>query len=163
VRTYTQVEKRVLGASGPEGVALRYGFFYGPRTYHDPNSGSISQQVREQKYPVIGSGKGVFSFIHVEDAASATVAALEAEPGVYNIVDDDPSDMSTWLPAFAHWLGAPDPPHITEDEALRTAGQDAVYYAMHLRGASNASAKRELGFAPRRLEWRAGSAIAPAA
>ena len=98
VRTYTQVEKRVLGVSDPKGVALRYGFFYGPGTYHDPNSGSVSQQVREQKYPVIGSGRGVFSFVHVEDAASATVAALEAEPGIYNIVDDDPSDMATWLP-----------------------------------------------------------------
>jgi nucleoside-diphosphate-sugar epimerase len=163
VRTYTQVEKRVLGVSHPEGVALRYGFFYGPGTYHDPNSGSVSQQVREQKYPVIGSGQGVFSFIHVEDAASATVAALEAEPGIYNIVDDDPSAMSTWLPAFARWLGASDPPHISEEEALRSAGPDAVYYATHLRGASNARAKRQLRFAPRKLEWVTRSEISPAA
>lgn len=163
VRTYTQIEQRVLGVSDPKGTALRYGFFYGPGTYHDPNSGSISQQVREQKYPVIGSGSGVYSFVHVEDAAIATVAALEAEPGVYNIVDDDPSDMATWLPAFAQWLGAPVPPRISEQEALRSAGQDSVYYATRLRGASNARAKHRLGFAPRKLEWLRGSAMSPAA
>jgi nucleoside-diphosphate-sugar epimerase len=157
VRTYTQVERRVLGVSEPTGVALRYGFFYGPGTYHDRDRGSVSEQVREQKYPVIGSGSGVFSFVHVEDAARATVAALGADPGIYNIVDDDPSDMATWLPAFARWLGAPDPPRITEEEALRAAGKDAVYYAMHLRGASNARARRQLGFAPRKLEWLARS------
>lgn len=163
VQTYTQIENRVLGVSNPKGVALRYGFFYGPGTYHDPKTGSISHQVREQKYPVVGSGKGVFSFVHVEDAASATVAALEADPGIYNIVHDDPSDMATWLPAFAHWLGSPDPPRVTEEEALRMEGRDAVYYAMHLRGASNARAKQHLRFAPRRLEWLAKSEIAPAA
>lgn len=153
VRSYTQIEGRVLGATEPKGVALRYGFFYGPGTYHDRDRGSVSEQVRAQKYPVIGSGSGVFSFVHIEDAASATVAALDADPGTYNIVDDDPSDMATWLPAFARWLGAPDPPRITEEEALRAAGKDAVYYATQLRGASNARAKRCLGFAPRKLEW----------
>ena len=163
VRTYIEIEKRVLDDSKLKGVALRYGFFYGPGTYQDPNSGSVSQQVREQKYPVIGTGSGVFSFIHVEDAARATVAALDADPGIYNIVDDDPSEMGTWLPAFARWLGAPDPPRMTEEEALRTAGEDSIYYAMRLRGASNARAKRELRFTPRRLEWLAGSQVAPAA
>jgi nucleoside-diphosphate-sugar epimerase len=152
VRTYIEVERRVLGSPDLEGVALRYGFFYGPGTYHDPQSGSVSQQVRDQRYPVIGSGTGVFSFVHVEDAASATVAALQGDPGVYNIVDDDPSEMNAWLPAFARFLGAPVPPHIGEEEG-RSAGADAVYYAMRLRGAKNARAKRKLGFAPRRLEW----------
>jgi 2-alkyl-3-oxoalkanoate reductase len=89
----------------------------------------------------------------VEDAASATAAALECAPGVYNIVDDDPSSLSVWLPAFAAAVGAPDPPRITEQEALRSAGPDFVYYATQLRGASNAKVKRETGFAPRRLEW----------
>lgn len=163
VRTYTQVERRVLGVSGPKGIALRYGFFYGPGTYHDPKEGSVSQQVREQKYPVIGSGSGVFSFVHVGDAAAATVAALEADPGIYNVVDDDPSTLAMWLPAFAHWLGAPAPPHITEEESRRAAGEDSVYYATRLRGASNASAKRHLRFAPRKLEWLTGSAMMPAA
>ena len=99
----------MLNAPGLEGIALRYGFFYGPGTYHDPATGSVSRQVREQQYPVIGTGQGVSSFVHVEDAAAATVAALEADPGVYNVVDDDPSEMSIWLPAFARFLGAPTP------------------------------------------------------
>ena len=153
VRTYMQIEDRVLNAPDLEGIALRYGFFYGPGTYQDPTTGSVSQQVREQQYPIIGAGQGVFSFVHVEDAATATVAALEADPGVYNVVDDDPSDMSIWLPALARFLGAPAPPKITEAEALRASGADSVYYATQLRGASNGRAKQKLGFVPRRLEW----------
>ena len=125
---------------------------HGPGTYHDPDHGSVSQQVREQRYPIIGSGGGVYSFVHVEDAAAATVAALEADPGVYNVVDDDPLELAIWLPAFAQWLGAPAPPRISEEEARR-AGPDAVYYAMFLRGASNMRARKALGFTPRRLEW----------
>ena len=155
VRTYTQVEERVLKEPDLEGVALRYGFFYGPGTYHADN-GSISNQVREQKYPVIGSGQGVFSFVHVEDAAAATVAALECSPGIYNVVDDKPAGLSVWLPAFARFLRAPAPPNVSEEEALRTAGPDVVYCATRLRGASNGKAKRELDFAPRRLEWLSG-------
>jgi nucleoside-diphosphate-sugar epimerase len=155
VQTYMKIEERVLGATDLQGIALRYGFFYGPGTYQDPVNGSVTEQVREQAYPVIGSGQGVYSFVHVEDAAVATVAALEGEPGVYNIVDDDPSEMRVWLPAFARFLNAPPPPHITEKEALQAAGPDAVYYATRLRGASNAYAKRKLGFAPRKLEWLA--------
>ena len=106
VQTYMQLEDRVLKTPDLEGIALRYGFFYGPGTYQDPVTSSVSQQVREQQYPVIGSGRGVFSFVHVEDAAAATVAALDADPGVYNVVDDDASEMSVWLPAFAQFLGA---------------------------------------------------------
>ena len=160
VQTYLKIEERVLGARDLHGVALRYGFFYGPGTYHDLVNGSVSEQVRAQAYPVIGSGRGVFSFVHVEDAAAATVAALEAEPAVYNIVDDNPSEMGVWLPAFAQFLGAPPPPHITEEEALQAEGADAVYYATRLRGASNACAKRELAFAPRKLEWLSTSKAA---
>jgi 2-alkyl-3-oxoalkanoate reductase len=152
VRTYLQVEERVLGSPDMDGVALRYGFFYGPGTYHDPDDGSVSQQVREQRYPVIGSGAGVFSFVHVEDAAAATVAALESDPGIYNIVDDDPSEVRIWLPAFARFLGAPPPQHVSEKEAEKL-GADAVYYATRLRGARNDLAKRKLSFAPRMLEW----------
>ena len=163
VRTYMEIERRALNAAPLEGVALRYGFFYGPNSYHDPVTGSVSNQVRAQQYPVIGSGRGVFSFVHVEDAAAATVAALDADPGVYNVVDDDPLEMNTWLPAFARFLGAPAPPMITEAEALRTGGADSVYYATRLRGASNALAKRKLGFAPRKLEWLSASDSALAA
>jgi nucleoside-diphosphate-sugar epimerase len=141
-----------LGSRDLPGVAMRYGFFYGPGTYHDPDSGSVSRQVREQKYPVVDSGAGVYSFIHVGDAAAATVAALESEPGIYNIVDDDPTEMRVWLPAFARFLGAPAPPQIS-GEAAQKLGPDALYYATRLRGASNERAKRTLGFRPRRLEW----------
>lgn len=152
VRTYLQIEERVLGSRGMPGVALRYGFFYGPGTYHDPDHGSITQQVRQQKYPVIGSGAGVYSFVHVEDAAAATVAALESDPGVYNVVDNDPSQMRDWLSAFAAFVGGPPPPHIREQEA-QSLGPDVLYYATQLRGARNDLAKQKLGFAPRRLEW----------
>jgi len=100
----------------------------------------------------LGIGR-VWSWVHVEDAAAATVAALECLAGVYNVVDDDPSVMSVWLPAFAASVGAPEPQHISEREAIEQAGPDAVYYATQLRGASNAKARRDLAFAPRRLEW----------
>ena len=153
VATYTQIENRVLGNPGLEAIALRYGFFYGPRTYHDPENGSISEQVRQRQYPVIDPGTGVFSFIHVEDDAAATVAALEIRPGVYNIVDNDPVAMTVWLRAFASFIGAAGPPHISEQQAIQTGGPDAAYYATRLRGASNEKAKKEFGFAPRRLEW----------
>lgn len=153
VATYTEIENRVFGSPGLEGIALRYGFFYGPGTYHDPENGSISEQVRQSQYPVIDPGTGVFSFIHVDDAATATVAALEIGPGVYNIVDNDPVAMTVWLPAFASFIAAPPPPHITEQHAIQTTGPEAAYYATRLRGASNEKAKKEFGFAPRRLEW----------
>jgi 2-alkyl-3-oxoalkanoate reductase len=152
VRTYMQVEERVMGGKDLQGVALRYGFFYGPGTWFT-DDGDIAGQVRERKYPITGSGQGVWSWVHVEDAAAATAAALECAPGVYNIVGDDPSPLSVWLPAFSAAVGAPDPPRITEQEALRSAGPDFVYYATQLRGASNAKAKSKMGFAPRRLEW----------
>ncbi len=154
VRTYLEIERRVLGSRDLEGVVLRYGFFYGPGTYQDPDTGSVTRQIREQKYPVIGAGTGVYSFIHVEDAAAATVAALESDPGVYNIVDDDPSEVRVWLPALARFVGAPPPPHITGEQA-QALGPDAIYYATRLRGARNELAKRKLGILPRRLEWLA--------
>ena len=152
VQTYIAIERRVLAHSDMEGVALRYGFFYGPGTWFTKN-GDVAQQVRERQYPIVASGQGVWSWVHIEDAAAATVVAIEREPGVYNIVDDDPSPMAVWLTAFAAYLGAPAPPRVREEEALATAGTDAVYYATRLRGASNAKAKKAFGFAPRKLEW----------
>lgn len=151
-RTYTELEARLFGSNTIEGVALRYGFFYGPKTWYYP-SASAAEAVMRQENPVVGRGQGVSSFVHIDDAAIATVAALTAEPGVYNVVDDDPSQQSVWLPAFAHFLGAPTPPHMSEAETKATAGDDAVYYATRLTGASNAKAKRMLGWKPRRLEW----------
>ena len=102
---------------------------------------------------VSGRGEGVSSFVHIHDAAIATVALLAAPPGVYNLVDDDPSPQAVWLPAFARFLGAPAPPRMSEAEMQAIAGEDAVYYATKLSGASNAKAKRILGWKPRRLEW----------
>ncbi|HKB39716.1 MAG TPA: NAD(P)-dependent oxidoreductase [Gemmataceae bacterium] len=151
-RDYTELESRVLSAEGIEGVALRYGFFYGPGTWYNPD-GAAADQARKQELAIIGAGDGVWSWVHIEDAAVATVAALTARPGVYHVVDDDPSPVRIWLPAFARWVGAPPPPKVTEQEGRERGGEDAVYYGTSLRGASNDKAKRLLGFAPRRLQW----------
>ena len=155
-QTYTELESRLLNASGIEGVALRYGFFYGPNTWYHPD-GASADQARKQEIPVIGTGEGVWSWIHIDDAAHATAAALTCPPGVYNIVDDDPSPMHIWLPAFARFVGAPAPPHVTEDQARASVGEDPIYYQMKLRGASNKKAKQILNFKPRPLEWLSAS------
>jgi 2-alkyl-3-oxoalkanoate reductase len=154
-QTYTALEARVLTPGDMEGVALRYGFFYGPKTWYNPD-GAVADHVRQRKYPVVGSGQGVWSWIHIDDAALATVEALTIPAGVYNIVDDDPSPMSRWLPEFAAWVGAPAPRRVAEFLARAVAGEDAVYYATQLSGASNAKAKRTFAFKPRRLEWIKG-------
>jgi nucleoside-diphosphate-sugar epimerase len=150
-RSYTELEDR-LAAAPLEGIALRYGFFYGPNTWYNPD-GAVAEQVRQQHVPIIGKGEGVYSWVHIDDAATATVAALNAPPGKYHVVDDDPSPLHVWLPAFARFVGAPPPPHLTEEQALAAAGEDTIYYQTKLRGASNAKAKRALGVRPRRLEW----------
>ena len=113
----------------------------------------MGDQVRRQQVPIIGEGQGVYSFVHIDDAAGATAAALECPPGAYNIVDGNPSPQHLWLTAFAHAAGAPAPPRISVEEALRSSGPDAVYHATRLRGASNEKAVRELAFHPRSLEW----------
>jgi nucleoside-diphosphate-sugar epimerase len=151
-RTYAELEARVLNVGAMEGIALRYGFLYGPGTWYHPG-GASADQVRRQQVPVIGDGGGVWSWIQIEDAAVATADVLTAPPGVYNIVDDDPSPVAVWLPAFARFVGAPPPPRITEQQALATVGEDIVYYGTKLRGASNQKAKKTFGFEPRRLEW----------
>ncbi len=150
-QSYAQLEKRVL-SSAIEPVVLRYGFFYGPGTWYEPKGG-YADMARQQKLPIIGGGAAVWSWIHIDDAADATVAALTIPPGVYNIVDDDPLPVRVWLPAFAESVGAPEPPEMTEAAARETAGEDAVFYATRLVGATNAKAKRTFGFAPRHLEW----------
>jgi 2-alkyl-3-oxoalkanoate reductase len=151
-RTYAELEARVLDAEAIEGVALRYGFFYGPGTWYHPE-GASADQVRRGEFPIIGDGEGVWSWVHIDDAAVATADALTIPPGVYHVVDDDPSPVSTWLPAFARFVDAPPPPQITVEQALASAGEDAVYYGTRLRGASNAKAKSTFGFRPRRLGW----------
>jgi nucleoside-diphosphate-sugar epimerase len=151
-RTYVELESTAVQTPGIECVGLRYGFFYGPGTWYT-SAGDMGDQARQRHLPIVGKGEGVSNFIHIEDAAAATVAALRSAPGAYNIVDDNPSEQREWLPAFARACGAPDPPQITEEQALATSGADSVYYATRLRGASNAKAKRELNFHPRLLEW----------
>ena len=151
-RTYRELEARASATPAIEFVALRYGFFYGPGTWYT-REGDIGDQVRQQQVPIIGEGQGVYSFVHIDDAAGATAAALECPPGAYNIVDGNPSPQHLWLTAFARAAGAPPPPRVSEEEALRASGADAVYYATRLRGASNEKAGRELEFRPRPLEW----------
>jgi nucleoside-diphosphate-sugar epimerase len=154
---YTELEAMTFGANEFDAVALRYGFFYGPGTWF-MSDGDMGEQVRQQQVPIIGNGQGVWSWVHIDDAADATVRALDCAPGPYNIVDDTPSEQRVWLTAFARHCGALDPPHVSEDQAFHAAGPDAVYYATRLRGASNAKAKRELGFLPRPLQWLSSTA-----
>jgi len=159
-RTLTEIEQRLFDAPDLEGIVLRYGFFYGPGTWFAPD-GDVAQQVRQQQFPVVGDGGGVTSWLHIEDAASGTVAALErGTPGVYVITDDSPLPVRVWLEAYARWLGAPPPPRVSIEDALGTAGADAVFYGTQMRGASNARAKRDLGFRPRPLEWLTATAAA---
>lgn len=153
VRDVVELEERLLGNADIEGIILRYGFFYGPGTWFAPD-GDVGEQVRRQQFPIIGEGAGVWSWLHIEDAAVATVAAAErGSPGVYLITDDQPLAVSQWLPAFAQWLKAPSPPQVSVADALQVSGPDAVYYGTQMRGASNAKAKRDLNFHPRPLEW----------
>ena len=151
-QSYTELEARLFSSNAIEGVALRYGFFYGPKTWYYPGGDAANMAMRQQN-AVVGKGEGVSSFVHIHDAAIATAALLAAPPGVYNLVDDDPSPQSVWLPAFAKFVGAPAPPHRSEAETMAVAGEDAVYYATKLCGASNSKAKRVLEWKPRRLEW----------
>ena len=150
----TELEHRLLGNSNIEGIVLRYGFFYGSGTWFNPD-GDVARQVRQQQFPIVGNGEGVWSWLHIEDAAIATVAAAEqGNPGIYLIANDQPLAVREWLPAFAQWLNAPPPPQISVEDALkRDGGADTVYYGTQMRGVSNAKAKRELNFQPR-PGWR---------
>lgn len=133
------------------GIALRYGGFYGA-----PNDGMLGP-VRKRQFPIVGNGAGVSSFIHLDDAAAATVLALEHDgPGIYNIVDDDPAPVREWLPVLANALGAKPPRHVPRWLARLVAGEGAVMMGTESRGASNAKAKRELGWTLRYPSWRQG-------
>jgi nucleoside-diphosphate-sugar epimerase len=133
------------------GIALRYGGFYGAA-----NDGLIGP-VRKRMFPIVGNGEGVLSFIHLEDAAAATVLALEHDgPGIYNIVDDEPAPIREWLPVLAKALGAKPPRHVPGWVARLIAGEGGVVMGTESRGASNAKAKRELGWSLRYPSWRQG-------
>ena len=158
-RVVTELERRLQEAPAIEGIALRYGFFYGPGTWFNPD-GDVAEQVRQQQFPIVGNGAGVWSWLHIEDAAISTVAAAEqGHPGVYLLANDHPLPVREWLPAFARWLNAPPPPRVSVEDALKTTGADAVYYGTQMRGVSNAKAKRELDFQPRPLEWPVDTAV----
>jgi nucleoside-diphosphate-sugar epimerase len=156
VETISEVEDAMLSAEGIEGVVLRYGMFYGPGTWY-AKDGDVGRQVRKRRYPMIGKGEGTYSFIHVDDAASATVAALErARPGIYNVVDDEPATAAEWMPVYAEALGAKRPLRVPAFLARVIAGDALVTWMLGLRGASNVKIKRELGWRPRYESWREG-------
>jgi nucleoside-diphosphate-sugar epimerase len=150
------LEEAVLGAAWTEGIVLRYGAFYGPGTSMAPGS-ELFEMIRRRKFPVIGDGGGVWSFVHIADAAEATVAAVEnADRGVYNIVDDDPAPVAEWLPELAAMLGAKKPMRVPRFIGRMAAGRAGVVLMTELRGASNAKTKRELGWYPAHSTWRQG-------
>ncbi len=154
------LENAVTSADWVEGIVLRYGGFYGPGTSVSSDSGAeISNGIRKRKFPIVGDGGGVWSFVHIVDAASATVAAIErGKPGIYNVVDDDPAPVRDWIPALANALGAKSPRRLPRWLGRLAAGEAATVMMTEIRGASNAKAKRELGWEPRYPSWRQGFA-----
>jgi len=154
------LETAVLGADWTEGIVLRYGAFYGPGTSMAPGADQI-EMVRKRRFPLVGDGGGVWSFIHIADAAEATVAAVEhGSRGIYNIVDDDPAPVADWLPALAQTLGAKKPMRVPRLVGRLFAGEVGLVMMTELRGASNSKAKRELGWRPAHASWRQGLAAA---
>jgi nucleoside-diphosphate-sugar epimerase len=157
------LESAVTGADSIEGLVLRYGGFYGPGTSLSPAGGEQVELLRRRKFPVVGDGGGVWSFIHIADAAEATVAAVtRGRPGIYNIVDDEPAPVAQWLPAAASAVGAPPPRHVPRWLGRIVAGEAATVMMTEVRGASNEKAKRELGWQPKHASWREGFAQAAA-
>jgi nucleoside-diphosphate-sugar epimerase len=152
------LEEAVLGADWTEGIVLRYGAFYGPGTSMSPGSEQL-EMIRKRKFPVVGDGGGLWSFVHVADAAEATVAAIEhGRRGVYNVVDDEPAAVADWLPALAQQIGAPRPRRVPRLVGRLFAGEAGAVMMTEIRGASNTKAKRELGWQPAHPSWRGGFA-----
>lgn len=148
------LEKAVLGAAWTQGVVLRYGAFYGPGTSMAPGSEQF-EMIRKRKFPLVGDGGAVWSFVHIADAAEATLAAVQAGGrGVYNIADDEPAPVAVWLPALAQMLGAKKPMRVPRFIGRLAAGPAGVVLMTELRGISNAKAKRELGWQPAHPTWR---------
>jgi nucleoside-diphosphate-sugar epimerase len=160
VRALADLEQAVTGAEGIEGVVLRYGYFYGPGTSY-ASDGAQAKMVKARRFPVVGDGGGVFSFIHVDDAAAATVRAIDAGgAGIYNVVDDEPAPVRDWLPVFADALGAKRPRRVPALLARLVAGPYAAQMMTRSEGASGAKAKAELGLELRYPSWRRGFAEA---
>src|SRR3954451_15027738 len=154
VAAVAPMERTVLDAGG---IVLRYGYFYGPGTSYAASGGASAERVRKRGFPVVGDGAGLFPFIHVDDAAAATVAALDrGDPGVYNIVDDEPAPLREWLPVYAEAIGAKPPRRVPKLAARIAAGKVAAEGATRMRGVSNEKARRELGWEPRYPSSRQG-------
>jgi nucleoside-diphosphate-sugar epimerase len=150
------LEDAVTGATWTEGVVLRYGGFYGPGTSL-ASEGEHAEMIRRRRFPIVGDGGGVWSFVHVVDAAEATVSAVEhGRRGIYNIVDDEPARVADWLPAVAAGLGAKPPRRVPRWLGRLLAGEAAAIMMTEVRGASNAKAGRELGWRPAHPSWREG-------
>ena len=160
VQAIRHLENAVTGADWAEGVALRYGYFYGPGTTISlGREGTLVHAIRKRQLPLVGDAQGVWPFIHVEDAAEATVNAIEGRGrGIYNVVDDEPAPVAEWLPAAAEAVGAPGPRRVPRWLGRLFAGEFATVMMTEARGASNAKAKRELAWAPRHGSWREGFA-----
>ncbi len=152
------LEDAVLTATWTEGIVLRYGVFYGPGTSMSPGAEQL-EMIRKRKFPLVGDGAGVWSFIHVADAAEATAAAVErGTRGVYNVVDDDPAPVAEWLPAVAQTLGAKKPMRVPRFVGRLAAGEAAVMMMTEVRGASNTKARQDLNWRPTHSSWREGLA-----
>jgi 2-alkyl-3-oxoalkanoate reductase len=152
------LETVVAGAEGIEGVVLRYGVLYGSGTSLSTDEGGLYiDEIRKGRFPIVGGGSGVWSFVHIADAAGATLAAIErGRRGIYNIVDDEPAPVSEWLPALAAAVGAKPPRRIPAWLGRRLAGDAALAIMTQARGAANGKAKRELGWQPHYTSWRRG-------
>jgi nucleoside-diphosphate-sugar epimerase len=146
----------VLGAADLEGLVLRYGGFYGPGTGLEPG-GEFVEAIRKRRFPIVGGGQGVWSFIHIADASEATLLAIEGGPaGLYNVVDDDPAEVSEWLPELARVVGAKPPYRVPAWLGRLLIGEAVVRMMTEQRGSSNAKARRLLGWRPRWTSWREG-------
>ena len=155
-RTHEAIRHLERAVLGIDGIVLRYGAFYGPGTSLD-RDGVQTEAVRKRQFPLVGEGGGAWSFIHVDDAATATLAAIEhGRPGIYNVVDDDPAPAREWLPYLAEIAGAKPPRRVPAWLARRFVGEHGVAMMTHTRGSSNAKAKRELGWRPQYASWRDG-------
>jgi nucleoside-diphosphate-sugar epimerase len=151
-------DRRVVEAPAVEGVVLRYGVFYGSGTHFAPGNG-VYEDVKHRRMPIVGEGASVWSFCHVDDAADAAVAALtRGDPGVYNVVDDEPAPTRIWLPEFARAIGAKPPRRVPQWLSRAFAGPAITAWATSFPGASNEKVRRELGWEPRYRSWREGFA-----
>ncbi|MFI9151572.1 NAD-dependent epimerase/dehydratase family protein [Streptomyces sp. NPDC053367] len=160
VATLRHLESAVTGITWADGIALRYGGFYGPGTGLSREPGAVmAEQIRGRRFPVVGGGTGVWSLVHIADAASATVAAVErGRAGIYHVADDDPAPVAEWLPELARLLGARRPRRVPAWLVRVIAGPAAVDMMTRAPGISSEKAKRELGWTPRYPSWRTGFA-----